>query len=365
MAKSKSKKSRAKSQPRKAKASAKKSRQIVAAPKTKKIKASVKRQTPAKKVIPPPSAAKNVRNAKRIAKAIQKKASKKAPKAKIVTVKSPASRDWKKAASALKKLGLAFQKTDLRKVKKPTAKQAKKVKDLEHVVSGKAKAYTVSKSDAKKYRASGFEVKGNKLILPERPGVKIRNKKGKIVKVQKMGSGEIRSMILPVPFHTLPEFLEELREDESLGGLRPPGSRIAFRFFGNQSVATFQNLQQLADYLEQYQNIHEAINSGNVKEQQEIYQNIEFVTVDSGKTWGTSRKEYARMYQKKRRYRESDYKKTYWARMKERQPQRYEAVAEKKRERALARYNSLKNNKAFKEKRRAYMAARRARGLSK
>jgi len=290
---------------------------------------------------------------------------KKLRKVKPLKAEKGSTRDLKKLRrdfSRLKKLGLIKSKKNARSIKTTDKTVKKQVSELADVLSGKAKSYKITRAEAKKFKEIGAIVKGDKLILPIEKGVKIQTQKGKVFRVQDLKGGQIRSQVLPVPYHNLRQYLTALKNDPALETLKPTGARWAFRFYGFNSYATFADLDLLIDYLDHYQALENALTSKSPKAMREIYQNLEIVTVKGAKNWKPTRQRATRPVARRPKKR-SEYSRSYRDRLRVRQPKKFEELLEKERVVAKKKYRKLKRSpKKYKEylaKKAAYMREKR------
>lgn len=247
---------------------------------------------------------------------------------------------FRKSAGLLKRTGLAFLRSDLRKIK-PTKQNVKTVSRFKDVIEGRAKAYKITPKQARKFQRAKFIVQNNRLILPIEENEKIYTRQGKVWRKQSIEGGEIISRILPIEFHNLRQYLSQIKSDPSLENLKPKNGQWVFRFFGNNSYASFQSLDLAIEYLEHYTSIVEALRSKKSKDQTEIYQNLEFMTIRRGsklKIFKGGRTKFSKINKTGRNVKdirksraETEYDR--YHRMKLRNPQAYEFLQAKKQKR--------------------------------
>lgn len=288
----------------------------------------------------------------------RKKVSKSSTKSKKVTaakrtgnkIPKPATRDIKQLRSAfskLKKLGLVQSKKRANQVTAKDTAVKKAVSKFADVLSGKAKPLKVSKKDIPGFRKMGIQTAGDKIILPVEPGIKLESRNGKAFRVQELKNGEIRSQILPIPFQNLRQWIDQVASDPSLESLKPKGAKWAFRMYGNNSYATFADLDLMAQYLDNYKSVSEAITAKDKRKQREIFKNLEIVTVKT-KTWASQKRTRRRVDATGRSVSATEtmreYSRKYRVRLKERYPQRYQQLLERDAERARAYRRKLKRS---------------------
>ena len=243
-------------------------------------------------------------------------------------------KEYRNDLAKLKKAGLVDKSLNVRSAK-PTPALTRKINKYKDVVSGDAKVYTVSKSQASKLKATGQTVVGNKLVLRAEPGTTAEYKKG-LIHIKPIGDQGFERIVFPVPFKNLRQWLRDAKKDPSLQNLKLPGDRFAFRYFGNNSYDTFSDIDLLIEKLERYENTEESLEEGSEEAQREVYRNIEIVRVKRGK-WKPSPKK-PRKYKSYKRKATAAIKRK---RMKERSPAQYKRLKEQERIRAK-RYRDKK-----------------------
>ena len=247
-------------------------------------------------------------------------------------------RQLRKSLSTLKRLGLAFTRTNVRKKPKGTKRQRTIVAAFADILSGKAKAYKVGPK-AKDFADSGKRVVNNKIILPVEENVKIVTRKGHVYRHRQLKGGKIRSEILPVKTTNLTKYIDELRTS----GRKPQkNKKFAFRFYGNNSFMTFDNLDLLAGYFEQYKSVQAGF-TGKKKNQQEIIENLEIIEVTKDVDLVNVKGGYKRYPRHN-----SPYNCAYYEQLRHREPARFAEKIEK----AKQRYQERKNDNNYMEHRR-------------
>jgi hypothetical protein len=248
-------------------------------------------------------------------------------------------KQFRKAVSTLKRLGLAFTHTSGRTAK-PTSRGKKLVKQFEGVLSGKEKAYKVGKKKVKEFAKINIKGAGERIILPVHENEKITTRKGSVFRKTTIGNTEIRGEIIPVGFEDLKEYLDNLVNSD----MKPAkGKDFAFRIGGSRSYRTFQNLHQLVKEFDHYISIQMAL-AGNRKQQQEILENLEIIQVSPATYHGGPINGIAGGWSKNPLKNRSEYSQTYYDRLKRREPTRYKAKLEKAKAKSKANYEATKSD---------------------
>lgn len=273
-----------------------------------------------------------------------------------------------KALARLDKAKLALKNAERRAkgLKKLAAKKPKLVKTQKHqtrdignaldflksLVSESKRKIRYSKKSLAKSTSTTSKRKA-KARQPKITGAKIEPR----ILVQRLKSGEIKTIAFDVPYRNLEQWLHDLETNPTLDGQIPEGARLGFRFFGNNSLQTYASVKDALLRIGAYESTLSAIYD-RPEDQGEVYRNVEFVIIESAAvpSWHYQREQAMLQFEEaksKRRYRTSAYRKTYWYRTKTRNPAKYNAMLAKKREKARARYQRLKNDPTFKAKNRA------------
>lgn len=264
---------------------------------------------------------------------------KKAPRKKIVIPKPP-------------------KKARLRKPQKHQTRSIKKaVKFIKGLLGRDKRGRFIKIQKRKKPRKQNRATK--KKLTPKKK-TRVQKIKPKVT-VQKLKSGEIKTISFDIPFQNLDQWLSDLQDNPTLDGLIPEGAQLGFRFYGNNSLRTFSSVKEAALTFSAYNTTQDAL-TVKPENQNEVYRNIEFVIVsaDEANQFSSYRNEEIRKHhreKRRRRKKSSAYKKTYWSRVKERQPKVYRRQLDRKREKARERYERLKNDPGFKQ--RARLSSRR------
>jgi hypothetical protein len=185
----------------------------------------------------------------------------------------------------LKKAGVVPRNVDSRSLKDtPTIRRY--LSRFKPILTGEAAAVRVSNKDSlRELREAGYKItkaKGSpaRVIVPKNPLDTVSvTKQGKVQRITRENDFA-KHVTIPKKSSDLLSYLESLR-----GQKLPPGEQLAFKFFGNGSHAVFGDYDDAVDYLLGQFNgsgsdirVLNAISSGRAKDQNEIYQNLEFIT---------------------------------------------------------------------------------------
>lgn len=160
------------------------------------------------------------------------------------------------------------------------------VDKYDDVISGKSTPVKLSPEKTKAYKRLGYqEIKGGKILVPHAATEKVRVKKGDIQIVDSVAG--IERLPIPVEYHNLEQYLQDLRENEDeIRAMRKGNRFFAFRFFGGHSQL-YDDIDLLLDDLEHYSSVMQSINNQDSRSMNEIYRNLEIVTVNR-RAWKTS-----------------------------------------------------------------------------
>ncbi len=158
------------------------------------------------------------------------------------------------------------------------------------MISNKVTPVTLPEAVKKEYKKIGYEeTRGGKILVPHAATEKVAVKKGQIVFEDISGISRVQ---IPCKYHDLKQWLECLRKhEEELNRQKPKNRLFAFRYHGGHSM-TFEGFDQLLDYLEEDGSgsleMIQHINTLSSRDMNEIYRNLEIVTVRKG-AWERSR----------------------------------------------------------------------------
>ena len=255
-----------------------------------------------------------------------------------------ALRDFRHQVSLARKKGLVSARVDARK-QKPTRYMRTKIKKLAPVFEGTSAAVKVPPKMARQYRKAGFSVFGNAVVVAAEPGEIASIKKGMPLMRRRLG-GDFweERLVLPITVHNLSEIEADLEARSAYyNSLKDPDELFAFKLFGANSLATFEDFELMLEYLSHYQVFE-------TNDEPETWESINFYRVARGHWQPTPKKPY-----KRRRYSSPDRREA---------PRRLKPDYMRKQEDA-ERKRRQRNNPDFRaserDKDRAYQAARRAR----
>lgn len=172
----------------------------------------------------------------------------------------PDLRAFKHAVSKLKAKGLVKASIDARK-QRATRYMRAKVKKLAPVLQGKVSPVLRSAKIAREYKAAGFQVFNNRVLLEPHTARSVRaskSKPGEYMTVRKYvgthGDTVIEQVILPATIRNFDQFIERIQDGE-FKDLKRPEDFWAFQFYGNNSQATFATLDHMLMWLDHYKAI--------------------------------------------------------------------------------------------------------------
>lgn len=193
-------------------------------------------------------------------------------------------RQFRKDIAALKRKGL-ITGVDARSVQ-PTPHLRKLVSRFDDVLSGKATPVKLSKTETKNLKAAGYDVYKGRTIFPHSAGEKVGVSHGHAKIRQPHG---VSSVTIPVQYHNLDSYLKAIRKNEkTIDAMKKRDEYFAFRFYGHQSLAIYRNIDLLIDDLMHYEAVENARHSKSAKSMNEIYRNLEIVTVHRQRDWTES-----------------------------------------------------------------------------
>jgi hypothetical protein len=180
--------------------------------------------------------------------------------------------------SVLKSKGLISKRVDARK-QKPTRYMKSKIAKLKPILDGTAAGVKVRPDLLRQYREAGFNTLMGRVIVEKRPEEMAAIRKGHAVLSSPLGPVHIQErLILPFSPRNVLDFETRLRKNpEHFNRLKASGDVFAFKIFGNNSLATFEDAESLLEYLNRYQVIHDARYSGDA------WESLQFFRVAPGK----------------------------------------------------------------------------------
>lgn len=165
-----------------------------------------------------------------------------------------ALRAFRHEVSILKKKGLVSKRTDARK-QKPSRYMIEKVARLKPVIEGKQTSVKLDRTTAARYKANGFFVFGNRVVVSKGQTEAVRRdaKSGLIVLSEIGRDLPFEKVILPYSITTLDQFLIAARKSppdpQIWAAKKRPQDYWAFTYHGNNSLETFPDLGALAEHL--------------------------------------------------------------------------------------------------------------------
>lgn len=212
--------------------------------------------------------------------------------------KPPLNREQIKAfrhhVSVLKSKGLVSKRVDARK-QKPTRYMTNKVRILAPILHGEAAGVKVSPDLLKKYREAGFPIHNRRVIVEKTPEEISRTRKGLPLMRRHLGGAYIQErLVLPFGPRNIDDFRKRVTENPTaFNALKERGDLFAFKIFGNNSLATFEDIQLLLEYLDRYQAVHDARYSDDA------WTSLQFFRVAPG-AWKPTKRERALTKQDRR-----------------------------------------------------------------
>jgi hypothetical protein len=261
-------------------------------------------------------------------------------------------REFRHAISVLKKQGLVSPKIDARKAVASTKDRGKRldtlVRKYDDVISGKLQAVKVPASDLKTLRKQGFETAQKRVLVPKTKREIARFQGGKIKLTSRTGQERV---ILPVEFHNLEQYLQDLRKNAPLiDKLKKENEYFGIRFRGGQRANFYSSIESLIRDLSKYSFV---TSPPNQKKQLDIFQNLEIMRISPSGALKVERTvsekkpmsaAYARKHSKKQyrktlriqtraarlRQQRRDWQRDYRASLKGKSKQEYKAAARKR-----------------------------------
>lgn len=200
-------------------------------------------------------------------------------------------KSFRHSIAVLKRAGLVSRELDARSVK-PNARLRKLVDKYDDVLSGKAEAIKLPPSRTRKFEKLDYEVakpRGlpQRVIVPKSAGEKITIKNGEISVSRKVGKKRITRKIVPVEYHNLEQYLDDVSEEPD-----EPDKWYAIRVYGGRTNV-YRDKKLLIEEVSKYKSFQSAFKM-RPKDQMDFYQHLEIITLSpsEAKRWepGTERK---------------------------------------------------------------------------
>jgi hypothetical protein len=168
-----------------------------------------------------------------------------------------ALREFRHEIALLKKKGLVSKRVDARK-QKPTRYMRDKLKKLHDVIEGTQTSVKVDRKTAARYKASGFFVFGNRVVVSKDKDERgRRDAKSGLIVLSKLGPrAPFEKVVMPYSIKNIDQFLSECRKSppdpQIFAARKNPQDHWAFAYHGNNSLGTFETLDDLGIHLERY-----------------------------------------------------------------------------------------------------------------
>lgn len=168
-------------------------------------------------------------------------------------------REFRHKVAVLKSKGLVRASVDARK-QRATGYMIGKVNRLAGAIEGRVSPVKVSPKIAREYRAAGFQVANNRVLMSPDVARRVRRTKAgpetggyisETLRVGTYGDVLIQRVYLPVTVTGWDGFMNRLKRGD-FSRLKRPQDRFAFTFFGGPSQRSFSNSEDLYDYLQHY-----------------------------------------------------------------------------------------------------------------
>ena len=166
-------------------------------------------------------------------------------------------RAFRSKVSQLKKKGLVSSRTDARK-QKPTRYMQEKVKRLADLFEGTKTSVKVDKVTAARYKASGYFVFGNRVVVSkdkdERGQV---DKSSGLILLTKLGRRvPFEKVVMPFSVKNIEAFMSAASkappDPQIFAAKKNPQDHWAFTYRGHNSLSTFADIGLMGEYLERY-----------------------------------------------------------------------------------------------------------------
>jgi hypothetical protein len=184
--------------------------------------------------------------------------------------------------SILKKKGVVPKSVDARS-QTITRHYKDQIKKNLAIIEGRETAVKLSAEKVKEYKAGGHRTVGkNRVVVQKHQGEQVHVSHGEVYVTRALKNGDIQRVILPVSFDRLSYWLDGA-PDPYLDTLKNNNEQFAFRYFGNNSVSTYNSFEQLRRHMDHYKSFTGAIEKGPQAEQK-VLQHIEVVRIKMSPT---------------------------------------------------------------------------------
>ena len=187
-----------------------------------------------------------------------------------------ALKEFRHDIAVLKRFKLIDSKYDARSVT-PSKYLKSLVKEFGDVLRGGAKPVKVSKDYAKYYKGRGYRVKNGRVIVPTGPNDTVHATHGNFTVTTQGKGGKIHKIDLGFSTRTIADWRKKL---SSKNFKLKNGERIGFSFQGNYSEQLFDDINDLLEFLEYYDEFTKAEESGSINYEKHIIDGIIFYRVE-------------------------------------------------------------------------------------
>lgn len=169
---------------------------------------------------------------------------------------------FRSEVARLKKAGLINPKIDARK-QKPTRYMQQKIKRLKDVIEGERVSVKVDKVTAARYKASGFFVFNDRVVVSkDRRELASVDKYSGLIRLQRIDKLlPFEKVVMPYGIGNMDQFLEEASKSppdpKIWAAKKNPTDYWAFTYYGNNSLVSYPDLGLLGEFLSQYRTADE------------------------------------------------------------------------------------------------------------
>jgi hypothetical protein len=184
--------------------------------------------------------------------------------------------------AVLKKKGVVSKSVDARSIT-PTRHYKDVIKKNLGIIEGRETTVKLSSAKLKEYKEGGHRTVGKSRVVVQKHGnERVHVSHGEVYVTRALRNGEIQRVVLPVSFDRLSHWIDGA-PDPYLEALKNNKEKFAFRYFGNNSVSTFNSFELMRREFEHYKSFTGAIEKGRGAESQ-ILQHIEVVRINESAT---------------------------------------------------------------------------------
>lgn len=183
--------------------------------------------------------------------------------------------------SVLKKKGVVPKSVDARS-QKITRHYKEQIKKNLAIIEGRETTVKLNPEKLQEYKQGGHRAVGkNRVVIQKHEGEKVHVSHGEVYVTRALRNGEIQRVVLPVSFDRLSHWIDG-NDDPYLEALKNNNEQFAFRYFGNNSVSTFNTFETMRRQFEHYKSFTGAI--GQPNKEQQILQHLEVVRIKMSPT---------------------------------------------------------------------------------